>query len=118
MDWPLTPLKPFGVVFMFDMAIRVTLGERWSPVLAIGRFTVRSREPQWVGASQKEFAWWFCFLMTLSSCAAIGLFGAPMWVSFTICGLYISFLFLEAVWACPQVADVFQSGFHEWCRGY
>lgn len=30
-------LKPFGMYFIVDMALRIILGDRWSPTIALGR---------------------------------------------------------------------------------
>lgn len=90
------PLKPFGMYFMMDMLIRLTAGDRWSPTMTLGRLAVRQREPLWVGAPQKEFAWWFGFGLALVSCASMGLFAAPLWVTLTLCAVCLTLLFLEA----------------------
>lgn len=90
------PLKPFGMYFMMDMLIRLTAGDRRSPTMTLGRLAVRQREPLWVGAPQKEFAWWFGFGLALVSCASMGLFAAPLWVTLTLCAVCLTLLFLEA----------------------
>src|SRR5690606_19365407 len=56
-------LKPFGMFFIVDMALRIILGDRWSPSLALGRLIVIRQKPEWVGARQKEFAWWLGFVL-------------------------------------------------------
>jgi hypothetical protein len=89
------PLQPFGMLFMADMLLRLTAGDRWSPTLALGRLAVRGQRPEWVGASQKEFAWWLGFGLALVSCSAMGFFGAPLWVTLALCGVCLSLLFLE-----------------------
>ncbi|MGB4634608.1 MAG: DUF4395 domain-containing protein [Arcanobacterium sp.] len=90
------PLQPFGFVFMVDMLIRVSLGDRWSPVMALGRLAVRGQQPEWVGAPQKEFAWWLGFGLALTSCGAMGFFGAELWVTLALCALCLTLLFLES----------------------
>lgn len=90
------PLRPFGVVFMVDMLLRVAVGDRWSPTLAIGRFVVRNREPNWVGAPQKEFAWWLGYGLALLSCAGMGVLGAPLVATLVLCSVCLTMLFLEA----------------------
>ncbi|WP_168187171.1 DUF4395 domain-containing protein [Salinibacterium sp. UTAS2018] len=90
------PLRPFGVFFMMDMLIRVTVGDRWSPTLALGRLIVRRQPPSWVGAPQKEFAWWLGYGLALLSCAGMGVLGAPLEATLALCGLCLSMLFLEA----------------------
>jgi hypothetical protein len=89
------PLQPFGMYFMFDMMLRVTLGDRWSPSMWLGRLAVSRQRPEWVGATQKSFAWWLGFGLAALSCGAMGLLAAPLWITFALCGLCLSLLFLE-----------------------
>lgn len=42
--------------FMFDFTIRI-INPRYSPSLLIGRFFIQNQIPEYVGASQKRFAW-------------------------------------------------------------
>ena len=90
------PLQPFGMFFMMDMLLRLMAGDRWSPTLALGRLAVRGREPQWVGAPQKEFAWWLGFALAFISCTSMGFLGAPLWLTLTLCSVCLTLLFLEA----------------------
>lgn len=89
------PLQPFGMFFMFDMMLRVIVGDRWAPTLALGRLIVRKQQPEWVGASQKEFAWWLGFGLAAVSCASMGLFAVPLSVTLALCGTCLTLLFLE-----------------------
>lgn len=89
------PLQPFGLFFMIDMLLRVTVGDRWSPTLALGRLVVSGQRPEWVGAPQKVFAWWLGFGLALTSCATMGLLQAPLWVTLALCSLCLTLLFLE-----------------------
>jgi hypothetical protein len=89
------PLQPFGMFFMVDMLLRVTAGDRWSPSLALGRLAVFTQRPEWVGAPQKEFAWWLGFGLALVACASMGLFSAPLWLTLALCGFCLTLLFLE-----------------------
>jgi hypothetical protein len=89
------PLQLFGMLFMVDMTLRVTVGDRWSPSLALGRLIVRRQRPEWVGAPQKQFAWAVGFGIALVSCGAMGLFAAPLWLNLSLCGFCLSLLFLE-----------------------
>lgn len=91
----LQPLQPFGMFFMLDMLLRVVAGDRWSPTLALGRMIVRRQVPEWVGAPQKEFAWWLGFGLAAVSCATMGFFAAPLWLSLALCGICLVLLFLE-----------------------
>ena len=89
------PLQPFGVFFMVDMLLRVSAGDRWSPTLILGRLAVSGQRPEWVGAPQKEFAWWFGFGLALLACVSMGVFAAPVWLTLTLCGSCLTMLFLE-----------------------
>lgn len=88
-------LKPFGMFFIIDMMLRIVVGDRWSPTLALGRLIVIRQKPEWVGARQKEFAWWLGFVMASIACSTMGILAAPMWVTLALCGLCLSLLFLE-----------------------
>lgn len=90
------PMQPFGVLFLADMLLRVTAGDRWSPSLALGRLAVHGQRPEWVGAPQKRFAWWLGFSLALVSCASMGLFAAPLTVTLALCGICLTLLFLES----------------------
>ncbi|MFA6138612.1 MAG: DUF4395 domain-containing protein [Sulfurimonas sp.] len=48
--------KYFITFFTFDFLIRV-INPSYSPSLLIGRFFVRNQVPEYVGATQKRFAW-------------------------------------------------------------
>ncbi|WIM68334.1 DUF4395 domain-containing protein [Corynebacterium breve] len=89
------PLQPFGMIFMLDMLIRVTLGDRWSPSMFLGRLAVRNQQPEWVGAPQKKFAWWLGFSLATISCLGMGLLSAPLSLTLALCSVCLVFLFLE-----------------------
>lgn len=91
----LRPLQPFGMLFLLDMLVRLTVGDRWSPTLALGRLIVRRQAPEWVGAPQKRYAWGLGFGLALISCASFGLLTFPLWVSLVLCGSCLSMLFVE-----------------------
>lgn len=45
------------LVFGIDFFIRVLVDPRFAPSLVVGRFMVRNQTPEFVGATQKRFAW-------------------------------------------------------------
>ena len=47
----------FVFVFLFEFIIRVLINPKYAPSLIIGRFMVNNQVPEYVGASQKRFAW-------------------------------------------------------------
>ena len=50
-------LKYFITVFLLDMIIRVFVNPSFSPSLILGRLIVSNQTPEYVGATQKRFAW-------------------------------------------------------------
>lgn len=44
-------------VFLVEFIIRVLINPKYAPSLVIGRFMVNNQVPEYVGASQKRFAW-------------------------------------------------------------
>ena len=44
-------------VFLVEFMIRVLVNPKYAPSLIIGRFMVNNQVPEYVGASQKRFAW-------------------------------------------------------------
>jgi len=44
-------------VFLVEFIIRVLVNPKYAPSLIIGRFIVNNQVPEYVGASQKRFAW-------------------------------------------------------------
>lgn len=89
------PLQPFGMLFMIDMLLRVTVGDRWSPTLALGRLVTRRQQPEWVGAEQKRLAWWLGFALAAISCGVMGIVAGPLWLTLALCSLCLFLLFLE-----------------------
>ena len=56
-------------VFLVEFIIRVLINPKYAPSLIIGRFMVNNQVPEYVGASQKRFAW------GIGLCLALLLFG-------------------------------------------
>ena len=47
----------FIVTFFVEFLIRVLINPKYAPSLIMGRFMVNNQVPEYVGASQKRFAW-------------------------------------------------------------
>lgn len=90
------PLRMFGVVFMFDMTLRLFVGTRFTPSLIVGELLVRPQRPEWVGASQKRLAWSIGLGMAAVSCIVMGFLNIQNGVTLVLCGLCLSFLFIES----------------------
>ena len=90
------PLRAFGALFLIEMVMRLAVGHRFAPSMALGSLLVRWQRPEWVGASQKRFAWWLGFGIAAIGCTGFGWLGLPGWLMLSLCGLCLSLLFLEA----------------------
>jgi len=51
--------------FFLEFIIRVLINPKYAPSLIIGRFMVRNQTPEYVGATQKRFAWGLGLLLAL-----------------------------------------------------
>lgn len=61
------PLKIVTTLFFFDFSLRVFTGMTpLSPFGLLGTLLVRNQKPEWVGATQKRFAWIIGIVMALS----------------------------------------------------
>lgn len=91
----LAPLRGFGMLFAIDLFVRVFIGSRFAPSLVLGKLAVQGQRPEWVGASQKTFAWSLGLGMSLLACFAMGWLGWTV-VALALCGVCLALLFLES----------------------
>lgn len=89
------PLRAFAVLFLFDMIIRLFISPRFSPTMALGRLAVYRQRPEFVGASQKRWAWWLGLSLALISCFVMGWLAAPLWITLLMCGVCMGVMFFE-----------------------
>lgn len=89
-------MRAFGFVFFVDMIIRLTLSHRFAPSMALGALIVRWQRPEWVGAAQKKTAWWLGFGIAFTACMGFGWLSFPLLWMLVLCGVCLTFLFLEA----------------------
>jgi len=61
-----TPVRIISVLISVDFALRQVAGlTPLSPIGTLGTLLVRNQTPEWVGATQKRFAWALAFSMAL-----------------------------------------------------
>ncbi|RZT62371.1 uncharacterized protein DUF4395 [Microcella alkaliphila] len=90
------PLQAFGIAFALEMYLRLFVGTRWTPTLAIGTLLTRPQRPEWVEARSKQFAWMLGFGMALIGCFALGWLGLAPAIAQAICAFCLALLFAEA----------------------
>jgi hypothetical protein len=92
-----TPVRIVSVLVAADFALRQVAGlTPLSPIGTLGTFLVRNQRPEWVGATQKRFAWALAFgmalLIAILTNAGVHGLGVQL-IGFTLIGL----LWLESV---------------------
>ena len=89
-------IRAFGMFFMLDMLIRLSIGAKWSPTILMASLLVFRMKPEMVGLAQKKFAWGFGFALAFMSCFGFGWLGLPFSLVGWMCSFCLGLLFLEA----------------------
>lgn len=87
--------KIFVTVFMIDFFIRIFVNPNYAPSLIMGRFFVQNQTPEYVGATQKRFAWSIGFVLSIIMFFIIVIFEIMTPIKIAICLLCIILLFSE-----------------------
>ena len=90
--------KVFISFFTFDFLMRV-LQPRYSPSLLLGRFFVQNQRPEYVGATQKRFAWGIGLLLALPMFYLLVIDFQPNPIKVLVCILCLLLLFLESAFS-------------------
>lgn len=88
--------KVFITVFMIDFIIRIFINPKYAPSLILGRLFVRNQTPEYVGASQKRFAWSIGFILSLVMFVLVIILDFMTPIKIIICVLCLILLFSEA----------------------
>ena len=88
--------KIFIALFTFDFFVRVAIGPNYAPSMIFGRFFVQNQEPEYVGASQKRFAWSIGLILGIVMVLVVIVFELMTPIKIIICLLCIALLFSEA----------------------
>lgn len=91
-----TPLKYAVIGFLTDILVRLLVTPRWAPTLIIGRWIVSRQVPEWVGARQKQFAWWIGAGLATVMLALQVIVNAFSPITGIICLICLVFLFFES----------------------
>ncbi|GAA1855588.1 hypothetical protein GCM10009796_17130 [Microbacterium koreense] len=92
----LQPMRLFGIAFAIEMMLRLFIGTRFTPTLALGALITRAQRPEWVDARPKVLAWSLGFGMAMLGCLSLGWLGLPAVVAQAICGGCLALLFIES----------------------
>jgi len=90
--------KVFISFFTFDFLMRV-IQPRYAPSLLLGRFFIQNQRPEYVGATQKRFAWGIGLLLALPMFYLIVIDFQPNPIKVLVCVLCLALLFFEAAFS-------------------
>jgi hypothetical protein len=86
----------FVVAFLVDFAIRVLVNPKYAPSLILGRFAVRNQTPEFVGATQKRFAWGVGLALAVAMLFLVVINHVIGPINLVICSACLLLLFFES----------------------
>ena len=89
-------LKYFILAFLVDFLIRVFINPKFSPTLIIGRLIVRRQTPEYVGATQKKFAWVIGLILVVIMLVLVVFVNSYSAITGLICLICLIFLLFES----------------------
>ena len=106
------PTRIFVVAFMIDFAIRVVVNPRYSPSLVLGRFAVRNQVPEYVGATQKRFAWSIGLALAITMLFLVVINRVIGPINLIICSTCLVLLFFESTFGICIACKIYNL-FHQ-----
>ena len=114
------PIKYVITIFLFDIALRVFVSPRYSPMLIIGRFIVRNQTPEYVGARQKRFAWFVGLFLSATMFVFMVIVNAYSPITGITCLICMLFLFFESAFGICLACKIYSAVFRkrvQYCPG-
>ncbi len=99
--------KTFISFFTLDFLIRV-IQPRYSPSLLIGRFFVQNQRPEYVGATQKRFAWGIGLLLAIPMFYLLVIDFQPNPIKVLVCIICLLLLFFESAFSICVGCKLFE----------
>ena len=106
------PTRVFVVAFMVDFAIRILVNPRYSPSLVLGRFAVINQVPEYVGATQKRFAWSVGLALATAMLFLVVINRVIGPINLVICSLCLVLLFFESAFGICIACKIYNL-FHQ-----
>ena len=94
--WDFTLLKYASTLFFLDFVVRVLVNPRFAPSLVLGRLIVRNQRPEYVGATQKKFAWIIGLVLAATMMVMLNALNLHSPITGLICVVCQAFLFFES----------------------
>ncbi len=99
--------KTFISFFTLDFLIRV-IQPRYSPSLLLGRIFVQNQRPEYVGATQKRFAWGIGLLLAIPMFYLLVIDFQPNPIKILVCIICLILLFLESAFSICLGCKLFE----------
>ncbi len=90
--------KVFISFFTLDFLMRV-IQPRYAPSLLLGRFFVQNQRPEYVGATQKRFAWGIGLMLAVPMFYLLVIDFQPHPMKVVVCVICLTLLFFEAAFS-------------------
>ena len=98
--------KYFVTFFAIDFTMRI-IQPRYAPSLLLGRFFVRNQTPEYVGATQKRFAWALGMLLAWPMFYYLVIDFQPNPLKVLVCLICMALLFFEAAFSVCLGCKIF-----------
>ncbi|HHD78892.1 MAG TPA: DUF4395 domain-containing protein [Epsilonproteobacteria bacterium] len=98
--------KYFVTFFAIDFTMRV-IQPRYAPSLLLGRFFVRNQKPEYVGATQKRFAWMLGLILAYPMFYYLVIDFQPNPIKVLVCLLCMALLFFESAFSICLGCKIF-----------
>lgn len=89
------PIKYVIPVFLIDFSIRLFISPKFSPILIISRIIVSSQNPEYVGATQKKFAWYIGFFLSATMFILMPVLNTYSYITGIVCLICLILMFFE-----------------------
>ena len=96
----------FVTFFAIDFTMRV-IQPRYAPSLMLGRFFVQNQTPEYVGATQKRFAWALGFVLAWPMFYYLVIHFQPNPIKVFVCLICMALLFFEAAFSICVGCKIF-----------
>jgi hypothetical protein len=106
------PTRIFVVAFLIDFAIRVLINPKYSPSLVLGRLAVRNQVPEYVGATQKRFAWSIGLALATAMLFLVVINRVIGPINLVICSACLVLLFFESAFGICIACKIYNF-FHQ-----
>jgi hypothetical protein len=114
------PIKYVITIFLLDFSIRLFVNPKFSPILILGRLMVSNQNPEYVGAAQKEFAWYIGFFLSATMFILMPILNTYSIVTGIVCLICLILMFFETAFGICigcKIYSLFNLESAQYCPG-